>query len=137
MNKKGGGEILSGKTGYYIVYIFIFAISIAIAAAYINNKVTVDVDFSVLERDVVSSMVFDCLKGSEFGIIDYNKFKKENILKECFDENTYHVKVKLGEIGEINNYPFSSQNSIKYYVLVDRNGELQRDFLSLEFENAA
>ena len=74
MNKKGGGDILSGKTGYYIIYIFIFAISIAIAAAYINNKVTVDVDFSGLERDVVSSMVFDCLKGKEFGIIDYNKF---------------------------------------------------------------
>ncbi len=135
MNKKGGGEILSGKTGYYIVYIFIFAISIAIAAAYINNKVTVNVDFSVLERDVVSSMVFDCLKGSEFGIIDYNKFKSEN-LKECFDENTYYVKVKLRESGEIRNFDFSSDNRVEYYVLVDK-GELQRDFLSLEFENVA
>ncbi|MEK6952394.1 MAG: hypothetical protein AABX29_05240 [Nanoarchaeota archaeon] len=135
MNKKGGGDILSGKTGYYIIYIFIFAICIAIAAAYINNKVTVDVDFSRLEMNVISSMVFDCLKGNQFGIIDYNKFKNEN-LKECFDENTYHVKVKLRESGEIRNFDFSSQNSAEYYVLVDK-GELQRDFLYLEFENAA
>ena len=135
MNKKGGGEILSGKTVYYIIYMFIFAISIAIAASYINNKVTVDVDFSALEKDVVSSMVFDCLKGGEFGIIDYNKFKSEN-LKECVDENTYYVKVKLRESGEIRNFDFSSDNNAEYYVLVDKE-ELQRDFLYLEFENAA
>ena len=134
MNKKGGGEIISGKTGYYIIYIFIFAISIAIAASYINNKVTVDVDFSKLEGDVVSSIVFDCLKGKEFGIIDYNKFKNEK-LKECFDENVYHVKVKLRESGEIRNSDFSSENSAEYYVLVDK-GELQKDILSVEFENA-
>lgn len=135
MNRKGGGNILSGKTGYYIIYIFIFIISSIIAMAYINNKVTVNVDFSNLEKDVVSSMVFGCLKGNEFGIIDYNKFKNKN-LEECFDENTYHVKVKLMESGEISNSPFSSQNSVEYYVLVDK-GELQRDILSLEFENAA
>ncbi len=139
MNRKGGGNILAGKTGYYIIYIFIFGISMAIAGAFINNNVITEVDFSQLEKDVVGNIMFDCLKGSGFGVIDYSKISDER-LNECFDEDVYHVKISLDVDGldnkEIKNFNFNS-DEIGYYVVVEDNERVEKGILSLEFENVA
>jgi len=142
MNKKGQGDILGGKTIYYIIYIFIFVICIAIASLYINNKVMTDIDFSELESDVIGSITFNCFGGSEFGIIDHTKFNDENI-KNCFNKDMYHVKAKLDFFDDhlvdmpIKNFNFDSENKVEYYVLVDYNDRLEKANLVLEFENVA
>jgi len=135
MNKKGQA-IIAGKWGYYLVYIVIFTISIAIAAGYINNKVLSDVDFSDLESDVVGNMVFECLKGSEFGIINKDKLTDSN-LQSCFNPEVYHVKAKLKDGAWYKNYDFSSDNELRYYVLAEEQGKIEGDILLVEFENVA
>jgi len=133
MNKKGQG-IIGGKWGYYLIYIVLFTISIAIAAAYINNNVLVDVDFSDLESDVVGNLVFECLKADEFGIIDNNKLNDQT-LQNCFDSEVYHVKVKLNDGAWSQNYDFSSDNELEYYVLVKDGDKLKNNILWVDFEN--
>lgn len=141
MNKKGNGYILGSTWGYYIMYGIIFLFAVAIAARYINAQIITDVDFSSLEQDVVSFTAIGCFKGDDFGIIDYSRFGNDR-LKECFDEDVYHVEANLESIDSdmdrtIRNFIFSNENKITYYVLIKNEDKLEKGFLTVVFEDVA
>ncbi len=124
MNKKGSGAPAS-KSGFYLLYLVIFAFSIGyatysvIGSANEENKI---VDFTNLEKSVVINRVMGCLSNGNFGEIDKDKFN-EDYLRSCLNNNGFNILILLddGWNNEIVSLgvPDSNADSIRRYVLVD------------------
>lgn len=90
MNKKG---IIAEKMGFYIAYIFLFALAISFALVFMVGSTT-EFDSDEIEDSIVATRVLSCFSDGEIGVINEEEFNLEN-LKKCFSEGTYFFKIRL------------------------------------------
>jgi len=121
MNKKGSG-IIASKSGFYILFLIIFAFSVTYAVTYVADNEIRIVDFSDLEKSVIINRVISCLSNGNFGEIDKDKFNEVN-LKGCLNNDKFNILILLddGWNNEIVSLgiPDANADSIRRYVLVD------------------
>src|SRR3989344_6834599 len=115
--------IIASKTGFYLVYIFVFVIAVVLVANYSNveNKCDFNLD-SVKDSGVINRVVKCLSEENKFGEINEAKLTQDN-LKQCFgDRYSFIIELKkldgldkdleLGKVSEL--------KQVKRYVLVDK-----------------
>src|SRR3989338_11553255 len=97
MNKKGSG-IIASKSGFYILFLIMFAFSVTYAVKYVADNEIRIVDFSDLEKSVIINRVISCLSNGNFGEINKDKFN-EDYLRGCLNNDKFNAVINLGTFG--------------------------------------
>jgi len=114
--------MIASKTGFYLMYIFIFVVGITIVANYTNVESKFDSNLEIVQDSVVAERTVKCLsKENEFGEIDESKLTEDS-LRNCFGER-YSFIIKLKKFDGIDKQlTVGNSNQLKQakrYVLVD------------------
>jgi hypothetical protein len=93
LNKRGS-DIVAAKAGFYIVFLFLFALGIGYSLKFLSEEDFRKADFIEIEKSILMNRVIGCLSGASFGEIDEIKFN-ENNLKKCLNNEDYQFFISL------------------------------------------
>jgi len=131
MNKRGD---IPEKTGYYILFIIVFGISVAFAAIFLSEGIT-EFNTGEIKDSIVATKVLSCFSGGELGVIDETEITRSSLVR-CFPGAKYFLKINLDKRGGENlfleNTPGDLHDfrSVKRYVkLNDGEGILEIDYV--------
>ena len=115
--------IIASKTGFYLVYIFVFVVAVVLVANYSNVENKFDFNLDFVKDSVVINRVVKCLsEENKFGEINEAKLTQDN-LKQCFGDR-YSFIIELKKLDGLDkDFELGKTNELKQvkrYVLVDK-----------------
>lgn len=125
-NKKG---IIAEKTGFYIIYIFLFFFAVLYAAYNLHYQLSFKLDTSEIDDSIVANKVLSCFCNEKLGELSSEKLdlykNSPNEFLKCYPAKKYGIIVYIDKELILDfSEGFEKLREVKRYVLVDGNGKI-------------